>query len=136
MVHHNLATSVPAFPSQSTQQVAETSELFFPKSEPTDEVLSGIELFLSKLKLSDVEVSEVLRELSEVLEEEEEDLEESTMTNASPACAQLDKRRRSSLQRGESRLAAWSSPNTARKSTPWPEERSELREMSTLRAPV
>ena len=134
MVHHNLATSVPAFPSQSTQQVAATSELFFPKSEPTDEDLSASELFLSKLKLSDVEVSEVLRELSEGLEEE--DLEESTMTNASPACAQLAKSRLSSLQRGERRLAAWSSPNTARKSTPWPDERSELREMSTLRAPV
>ena len=136
MVHHNLATSVPAFPSQSTQQVAETSELFFPISESSDEDLSSaIELFLSKLKLSDVEVSEVLREeLSEGLEEE--DLEESTMTNASPACAQLAKSRLSSLQRGERRLAAWSSPNTARKSTPWPDERSELREMSTLRAPV
>ena len=135
MVHHNLATSVPAFPSQSTQQVAATSELFFPKSGPSDEALSAIELFLSKLKLSDVEVSEVLREeLSEGLEEE--DLEESTMTNASPACAQLAKSRLSSLQRGERRLAAWSSPNTARKSTPWPDERSELREMSTLRAPV
>ena len=126
-VHHNLATSVPDLFSESTQ-TAVTIGLFF----------SHIE---------SLELSELLRELSlefsvEVSVEgaedgsDEERREESTMMKASPASPQQVSRKSSSLQIGEKSLAALSRPKTARKTNPWPEERSELREMSTLSAPV
>ena len=86
------------------------------------------------------EVSEDLRELSVEMEGArdglDDDLEESTMMKASPASPQQASICRSSLQRGEKSPAAWSRPKTARKRKPWPEERSELREIRTLSAPV
>ena len=119
--HHNLATSLPDLLST---QMAASNGLFFSQMESLGE-----------------EVSEDLRELSvdgadDGLDEDEELLEESTMMKASPASPQQESRWRSTLRiRGKS-LATLSRPKTTRKRNPWPEERSELREMSTLCAPV
>ena len=99
-------------------------------------------LFFSQMESLGEEVSELLRELSvegaddDWLDEDEELLEvESTMMKASPASPQQESRWRSSLRIGEKSPAAWSTPKTARKRNPWPEERSELSEMSTWSAP-
>ena len=136
-VHHNLATSVPDLLSQSTQ-TAVTIGLFFSHIESFGEELSELLRELS-MELS-VEISvELSVEISvEGAEDglDEERREESTMMKASPASPQQVSRKSSSLRIGEKSLAALSRPKTARKTNPWPEERSELREMSTLSAPV
>ena len=128
-VHHNLATSVPDLLSQSTQ-TAVTIGLFFSHIESLGEELSELLRELS-MELS-VEIS--VEGAEDGLDEERR--EESTMMKASPASPQQVSRKSSSLRIGEKSLAALSRPKTARKTNPWPEERSELREMSTLSAPV
>ena len=128
-VHHNLATSVPDLLSQSTQ-TAVTIGLFFSHIESFGEELSELLRELS-MELS-VEIS--VEGAEDGLDEERR--EESTMMKASPASPQQVSRKSSSLRIGEKSLAALSRPKTARKTNPWPEERSELREMSTLSAPV
>ena len=100
---HNLATSLPDLPSQSTQTAA------------------TIGSFFSHIESLDEEVSELLRELS--VEGAEDGLdevlrEESTMMKASPASPQQESSWRSSLRIGEKSPAAWSRPNTARKRIP------------------
>ena len=128
-VHHNLATSVPDLLSQSTQ-AAVTIGLFFSHIESFGEELSELLRELS-MELS-VEIS--VEGAEDGLDEERR--EESTIMKASPASPQQVSRKSSSLRIGEKSLAALSRPKTARKTNPWPEERSELREMSTLSAPV